>query len=219
MTATATPATVQDNEGFPLHQEDEGGFSMTVMGTVIFLASEVMFFATLLGSYYTLRAVNADSWPPEGIEPEWPLPLLMTATLLVSSVSIHGAVWAVRRDNRTVLTSALAITVLLGVMFMVGEIFEFSIAEFDFEGWKDGPPKGVAEGIVPGAYGSMFWTILAFHGLHVSGGIILNSYILFSALNGRFSSKNYQVLESASYYWHFVDVVWLIVFVTLYVVK
>ncbi len=198
------PDIPYDEYELPKGTEDPGGMSMPVMGTVLFIASEIMFFATLLGAYFTLKAGNPD-WPPADIpELELGLPLILTAILITSSFSMHGAVWGIRNNNRPVFVSSLAITVLLGVMFLFGEVFDAIAVEFGFDS---------------GAYGSIFFTILTFHGLHVTGGVIFISYLLFGAINGRFSADDYQPIESASYYWHFVDIVWIFVFATLYWVQ
>lgn len=201
MTATTLE---REDWSLPEGHEDEGGMSMPVMGTVLFIASEVMFFATLFGTYFALRSA-ASEWPPADIE-ELPIfiPIILTAILITSSFSMHGAVWGIRRDNRTVFVSSLAITVLLGAVFLVGEVFDALEAGFE---------------ISTGAYGSIFFTILAFHVLHVTGGVVFLTYLLIGAANGRFSSRNYQQVESASYYWHFVDVVWIFVFTTLYIIQ
>jgi cytochrome c oxidase subunit 3 len=194
-----------DLQELPTKTEDEGGMSLPVTGTVLFIASEVMFFSTLFATYFTLRAANSP-WPPES-SPEIELvglPLILTATLLLSSVSMHGAVWGVRNDNRTVFVSSLAITVVLGVIFLTGEVYDALSLGFGFS---------------TNVHGSIFFTILSFHGLHVLGGVVFLTFCLFGAMNGRFNSGNYQVIESAAYYWHFVDVVWIFVLMTLYILR
>ena len=185
--------------------EDRGGMSMPYMGMVLFIASEIMFFSALFGAYFNVRAAHLGHWPPRGIpEIGLALPLLLTITLLSSSVSIHGAVWAIRNDNRTVFITSMAVTVLLGVLFLTGEIYDAVNAGF-----------GISENI----YGTTFFTLLGFHGLHVTGGVIFLSVILSGAINGRFSSENHQVVECASIYWHFVDIVWIGLFSVLYLLK
>jgi len=198
--------SITDLEGPPLGRtEDEGGLSMPLMGTVLFIASEIMFFSTLLGSYYVLRSVN-NPWPPEGLKGlEVLLPLILTGILLTSSLTAQGAVWGARNNNRTVLVSSLALTLLLGVSFLVGEIFDAVNLDFDLGSH--------------GAYGSIFFTILGFHALHVLGGVVFFAYQTFAAMSGTFSSRNYQAIECGSWYWHFVDVVWIFVFFTLYIVR
>jgi len=198
--------SIADLEGPPLGRtEDEGGLSMPLMGTVLFIASEIMFFSTLLGSYYVLRSVN-NPWPPEGLKGlEVLLPLILTGILLTSSLTAQGAVWGARNNNRTVLVSSLALTLLLGVSFLVGEIFDAVNLDFDLGSH--------------GAYGSIFFTILGFHALHVLGGVVFFAYQTFAAMSGTFSSRNYQAIECGSWYWHFVDVVWIFVFFTLYIVR
>jgi cytochrome c oxidase subunit 3 len=196
-------ATRQDWE-LPTTVEDKGGMSMPVLGVVFFIASEMMLFAVFFGSYFTLRA-GAAQWPPENI-PELPmfLPIILTLILLTSSVSMHGAVWGIRNNNRTVFVTSLAITVLLGVAFLAGEIFDALELGFDFS---------------TNAYGTVFLSILSFHILHVAGGVLMLIYCLAGGLSGKFGPNNYQVIESTSYYWHFVDVIWIFVFTILYVLK
>ncbi|MFN8105934.1 MAG: heme-copper oxidase subunit III [Acidimicrobiia bacterium] len=203
---TTTVPALRDLDGPALGKtEDEGGLSMPLMGTVLFIASEIMFFSTLLGSYYVLRSVN-NPWPPEGLPTlDVVLPIILTLMLLTSSVTAHGAIWGIRNDNRTVFVTSLALTMLLGAMFLVGEIFDAVNLDFDFGSH--------------GAYGSIFFTILGFHALHVLGGVIFFSYQTFAGMVGGFSSRNYQAVECGVWYWHFVDVVWIFVFFTLYVVR
>lgn len=196
-------ATRQDWE-LPTTTEDRGGLSMPVLGVVIFIASEMMLFATFFGSYFTLRA-GASQWPPENI-PKLPmfLPIILTLILLTSSVSMHGAIWGVRNNNRTVFVTSLAITALLGASFLAGEIFDALEAGFNFS---------------TNAYGTVFFSILSFHILHVAGGVLMLIFCLAGSLSGKFGPNNYQVIEATSYYWHFVDVVWIFVFTILYVLK
>ncbi len=184
--------------------EDPGGMSMPYLGTVLFLASEILFFAGLFGAYFTLRS-NAPAWPPQGIPHiEATLPLVLTAILVTSSFTVHGALWAVRNDNRPAFVSSLGVTLLLAVAFLFGEIYDAAHLGF---------------GIKAGVYGTAFFTLVGFHALHVTGGVILLSVIFYGALTGRFSSTNHQIVESANVYWHFVDVVWICLVVTLYVIK
>lgn len=202
--ARAVPGTGLGSQVPPTAAEDEGGMSVPVFGIVLFIASEIMFFATLFGTYYMLRANNPEWPPPDVPELSLPLPIILTAILVTSSVSMHGSVWGVRNANRPVFVSSLAITWLLGAMFLTGELYDAIEVEFGFN---------------TGAYGSIFFTILTFHGLHVLGGLVFMSYLIFGATNGRFGPANYQPVEAASYYWHFVDVVWLFVFATLYLIR
>ncbi len=201
-TALATRPPDTPVEELPKGREDEGGMSMPVTGTVLFIAAEIMFFATLIGSYFTLKSGADEGWPPDGIpELGLSLPIILTLIMLTSSLSMHGAIWGVRNNNRPVFVSSLAITALLGTLFLVGELFDAIEVDFAFDS---------------GAYGSIFFTILLFHGLHVFAGVLFMVYLLFGAITGGFHPNNYQPVESVSYYWHFVVIVWLFVFATLY---
>lgn len=187
------------------HAEPEG-VSSGMLGMVLFIASEIMFFAGLFGAYFFLRS-QADEWPPTGFESlEIPFPLVNTIILLASGVTVHYAVLALRRDHRHGPTGFIfltGLTILLGTIFILGQVYEYNELPF---------------GIEDGTFPSLFFVMTGFHGAHVIGGLGMLAFIFVRALQGDFSSRNHLAVEATTAYWHFVDVVWVILFVVLYVV-
>jgi cytochrome c oxidase subunit 3 len=135
----------------------------------------------------------------------WGLPAINTALLLTSGVTVTIAHWALLRDNRTWLILGLAATVLLGAAFMFCQATEYHHAYTEL---------GLTLG--SGVYGATFFMLTGFHGLHVTIGAIMLAVVLGRALRGHFSSKDHFAFEAAAWYWHFVDVVWLGLFVFVY---
>jgi cytochrome c oxidase subunit 3 len=200
------------------HIEEEGpggaahgtkGIDTALLGMMLFIASEIMFFAGLFGVYFNVRS-STPVWPPEGIDFIEPFPLTAVGTVLLvlSSFTIQWAIWRIRKGDRTGLIRGLAITLLLGVVFLGIQMYEYYhfVTAYNF-------------GIDSGAYGTLFYTLTGFHGAHVFGGIVGISVILLRALQGQFSARHHIAVEAVSAYWHFVDVVWIALFVTIYLLK
>ena len=180
------------------------GMSMPLLGMVLFIASEVMFFGGLFAAYFNVRA-DADVWPPEGLEHlHATLPAIFTGVLLLSSVTMQMGVFAIRRGDQRSLIRWVAVTLLLGVFFLCGQIYDYSTLEFT---------------IRDGVYGSTFYTLTGFHGAHVFGGALYLFIVLVRASTGQFTREHHAAVEGASMYWHFVDVVWVALFFTLYILK
>jgi cytochrome c oxidase subunit 3 len=179
------------------------------MGVMLFIASEVMFFAALFGAYFNVKA-TAPVWPPEGtdfIEPIGPA-LIITIVLVISSFTMQWATMRIRKGDRTGLNRALAVTLVLGIsfFFIVGYEYYTLVTQDDF-------------GINSGVYGTLFYTMTGFHAAHVLGGVIGMGVVLARGMSGQFSAKHHSAVEAIHYYWHFVDIVWVILFFTLYVLR
>jgi cytochrome c oxidase subunit 3 len=180
------------------------GMSMPLLGMVLFIASEVMFFGGLFAAYFNIRAA-APVWPPAGLEElEATLPAIFTGVLVLSSVTMQMGVFAIRRGDVKALARWLVVTLLLGAAFLCGQIYDY--AHLDFT-------------IRDGVYGSTFFTMTGFHGAHVFGGAVYLFIVLIRTLTGQFTKAHHAAVEGASMYWHFVDIVWLALFSTLYLVK
>ncbi|WP_150526172.1 cytochrome c oxidase subunit 3 [Roseibium sediminis] len=185
-------------------------------GMILFIASEVMFFVAWFWAYfdaslYAGEAINyaraeftGGQWPPVGIETfdPWHLPLLNTLILLLSGTTVTWAHHALLHDDREGLKWGLIFTVILGVLFTICQAYEYSHAAFEFGG---------------NIYGATFYMATGFHGFHVIVGTIFLAVCLFRALAGHFSAKQHFGFEAAAWYWHFVDVVWLFLFVAIYI--
>jgi cytochrome c oxidase subunit III len=201
----ATDAGLRDRG--EAHQR-QGGISSSLLGMVLFIASEVMFFGGLFGAYFTIRAATT-IWPPTGTPHLSKLYAgALTAVLVTSSVFMQFAVFAIRRGDQRRLVRLLTITLILGVVFL-------GMQGFDYYN------LGVHEGfrLSSGVFGSLFYTLTGFHGAHVFGGAAFMAIVLLRARNGQFTARYHDTVEMASYYWHFVDVIWIGLFSTIYLLK
>ena len=189
-----------------LAHDARGGISNPILGMLLFITSEVMFFAGLFGAYFSARAQNTP-WPPEEFADTLnPLSLILVATfvLVLSSVTCQLAVNAIRRDDRAGFLRNMSVTVILGVAFLLMQAFDYLIL-FD---------EGLT--LSAGPFGTTYFTLTGFHGAHVFGGVLMLSVILYRGMAGQFSSRHHDAVEAASLYWHFVDVVWIVLFSVLY---
>jgi len=190
----------QGLRGHP-HSQVRRTTDTALLGMLLFIASEVMFFAGLFAAYFTF-AGQVKPWPPEGFELEAvPLPLILTIILVTSSFTMQYATMQIRRGNRTGMNRALAVTLLLGAIFLAGQLYDYANLPF---------------GINSGIYGSLFFTMTGFHGAHVFGGAIGLAVVLSRGASGQFSAQHHTAVEAVHYYWHFVDIVWIFLFGTLY---
>ena len=175
----------------------------THVGMVVWLASELMFFSGLFAAWFTLRA-NAEGgvWPPEGVELETARTAAATVVLLASSLTMHLAVVAARREDRSGSVRWLVVTVAMGALFIANQAWEYAEAPFQ---------------IGSHAYGSIFYLMTGFHGLHVIGGLLF-LLVIAGVVGGRSRAPAERTVEMAAYYWHFVDVVWVAMFTVVYLV-
>ena len=174
-----------------------------VLGMVVFVASEAMFFATFFGAYFTIYSVNP-VWPPAGfprLEPE--LATVLTVLLVTSSVTLQIGVRAIRRDRTRAMLVWLGLTILLGAGFLGLQLYDYSLLGF-----------GVRDGI----FGSLFYVMTGLHMAHVFGGVVFLVLILVQGLGGQLTHAHHDSMEAGSIYWHFVDVVWICLFATFYVI-
>jgi len=219
----ALTATAEHTPIAGLAHDSRGGISNVVLGMLLFITSEVMFFAGLFAAYFNTRAnfrdpvTGASNWPPEicghpepGCVPfseilnPFSLILVATVILIASSVTCQFAVWAIRRNDRTGFLRNIAATFVLGVTFLLLQAYDYSLL------FEEGMTLG------SGPFGTTYFTLTGFHGAHVFGGVIMLGVVLYRGLSGQFSSRHHDAVEAASLYWHFVDVVWILLFLTLY---
>ncbi len=176
-----------------------------LLGILLFIVSEVMLFGAFFASYFFLRVVvNPPAWPPHPFELPVAVAGMNTAILFSSSFTVHFALEAIRRGNRNAMKLALAATWLLGATFLFIQINEYVHIGFSAR---------------DGAFGSIFYGLTGLHGAHVAVGLILLSIANIRAWRGHFGPdpKDHLGVEVVGIYWHFVDVMWLIVFTTVYV--
>ena len=193
---------------------------MTSVGTIVWLSSELMFFAALFAMYFTTRAVQGPSVWLESTEIlNIPFAVLNTTILVLSSVTCQFGVFAAERYQPRRTGSLLKIsswgmrewfslTFLMGGFFIAGQIYEYASL--------------VTEGLTlsSNAYGSVFYLATGFHGLHVTGGLIAFLIVLLRVAKARrFTQSQATTAIVVSYYWHFVDVVWIALFSAIYLIK
>ncbi|MFQ5925284.1 MAG: heme-copper oxidase subunit III [Dehalococcoidia bacterium] len=174
------------------------------LGMLLFLLSEAFLFGALFWSYFDLRGNNFPHWPPEGVHLGLLLVSINTAILLASSGAMQWAIVAIRRGSRGGLIGGLLATMLLGSTFLVIKGWEW--ATVPFRPWSH-------------AYGSIFYTMTGFHALHVLAGILILLALLLRARRHRFSAERHLAVEVGGLYWHFVDLVWLFVFTSIYLIQ
>jgi cytochrome c oxidase subunit 3 len=204
------------------------------MGMAWFIVSEVMFFAAFFGALFYARIISvpwlagaghrlethlylwpdfAEVWPlfttPGGdttvAMAAWGLPFVNTVILVTSSVTVTFAHWALKKNQRGRLAAWLALTVALGITFLTLQVVEYSHAYEEL---------GLT--LSSGIYGSTFFMLTGFHGAHVTMGTIMLLVMLLRVLRGHFTPDKHFAFEAASWYWHFVDVVWLLLFTFVY---
>ena len=200
-------------------------------GMIWFISTEVMFFAAFFGALFYMRVISVPelgnmmdnhgtslwpeftgSWPTSGPKgPDftpmgaWGIPAINTALLLSSGATVTWAHWGLLRNRRRQLVLGLAATVLLGTIFLFLQAYEYHHAYTEL---------GLTMGA--GAYGATFFMLTGFHGFHVTLGTIMLLVILMRSIKGHFTAERHFAFEGVAWYWHFVDVVWLILFVFVY---
>lgn len=181
------------------------GIPTTKFAIWLFLASEVMFFAGLISAYIVLRG-GAPEWPVVSELLNVPLVAGNTFILIVSSVTMVRALAAVEDGNPAGMRRMLIATAALGAVFLSIQAFEWS------ELMREGTTASTD------LFGSVFFTLTGFHGLHVLGGVLALLYVIFKAFRGAFTQNDHRGVELMGLYWHFVDVVWIFLFTILYLI-
>lgn len=193
--------------------------NQVAVGTIVWLSSELMFFAGLFAMYFTLRAQAPEAWESGTQVLNVPFALANTSVLVASSFTAQFGVWAAERYQRRRsgplwkvrgwgMHEWFTLTYVLGSVFIAGQIFEY--AELVSHGLT----------ISSSAYGSVFYLATGFHGLHVIGGLVAILLVLGrSFVAKRFGSHEATTAIVVSYYWHFVDVVWIVLFFVIYIIQ
>jgi cytochrome c oxidase subunit III len=184
------------------------GLSNPILGMILFITSEVMFFSGLFAAYFATRAAHTE-WPPDAfahiLDPLGPI-IFATILLIVSSFTCQFAVWSIRRGDRTGFIRNIAITFVLGIIFLGMQVYDYGLL------FSEGMTLG------SGPFGTTYFTLTGFHGAHVFGGVLMLGVLLYRGMAGQFSAKHHDAVEAVSLYWHFVDVVWILLFSILYLI-
>jgi heme/copper-type cytochrome/quinol oxidase subunit 3 len=192
----------------PADREQGAGVYNEKLGMWVFLGSEVMFFTALIGSYIILRVANPEGWVghPRHTPLNIPVTAVNTFLLICSSVTMVKAFAAAQDGLLQQLRRWLVATVLIGASFVGVQVYEYS--------------KLIGEGFVPSAslFSSTFYTMTGFHGFHVTMGVICMIYVTLQAFRGRYTAQDHRGVEVIGLYWHFVDLVWIILFTIVYLI-
>jgi cytochrome c oxidase subunit 3 len=174
-----------------------------LLGMLLFIISEVMVFGAFFTAYFFIRVVSGDEWPAPDMDLPVSIAGVNTAILLSSSVTLHWAQTSIKHGNRFGLRAGITATLLLGATFLSIQINEYAHVGF--------APHDNAQA-------SIFYGLTGLHGAHVFIGLCLLSIVTIRSFRGHFSPEEHRGVEVPGIYWHFVDVMWVIVYTTIYVI-
>jgi len=194
-------AHAEAHHGPPIaHQSSR--VSAPVLGMFLFIASEIMLFGAFFTALFFVRVVaQPPQWPPEGFHVPVFVAGVNTAILLTSSFTMHWALQSIKRGNRAGLQAGLVLTFAMGLTFLITQMLEYSRIGF--------APKD-------GAFASTFFGLTGLHGAHVAVGLTLLSVATVRAFRGHYTAEHHHGVEIPGIYWHFVDVMWIVVYTTVY---
>jgi cytochrome c oxidase subunit 3 len=185
----------------PAHQSSR--VDARVLGMFLFIASETMLFGSFFTAYFFVRVTADTPWPM----PPFHLPVFVagvnTAILVTSSFTMHWALQSIKRGNRAGLQAGLFLTFLMGLTFLLTQVREYSRVGF--------APKD-------GAFATIFFSLTGLHGAHVAVGLSLLAVATVRAFRGHFTPEHHHGVELPGIYWHFVDVMWIVVYTTVYII-
>ena len=194
-------AHAEAHHGPPVAHQSSRVDSRT-LGMFLFIASEVMLFGSFFTAYFFVRVVNGEPWPL----PPFHLPIFVaginTAILVTSSFTMHWALTSIKRGNRAGLQAGLVLTFLMGLTFLLTQVMEYSRIGF-------APHDG--------SFGTIFFCLTGLHGGHVFVGLTLLAFATIRSFRGHFSPQHHHGVEIPGIYWHFVDVMWIVVYSTIYI--
>jgi cytochrome c oxidase subunit 3 len=178
--------------------------NMVSVGTIVWLSSELMFFAALFAMYFSIRAAAPEVWEKNTEHLNIPYATTFTVILVLSSVTCQLGVFAAEKGDVFALRRWFTVTFVMGLIFVLGQVNEYvTLVHHGVKINADG-------------YGSMFYLTTGFHGLHVTGGLIAFIIYMIRTTMGRFTPAQATSAIVVSYYWHFVDVVWIALFAMIY---
>jgi cytochrome c oxidase subunit 3 len=195
-------AHAEAHAGHPPEAHQSSRVDARTLGMFLFIASEIMLFGSFFTAYFFVRVVAGTPWPT----PPYQLPVfvagLNTIILVTSSFTMHWALQSIKRGNRAGLKAGLALTFLLGLSFLLTQITEY--ARIGFAPYTD-------------AFGTVFFCLTGLHGAHVFVGLTLLLAATVRSFRGHYSEEEHLGVEIPGIYWHFVDVMWIVVYTTVYI--
>jgi cytochrome c oxidase subunit III len=197
----ASAAAAEHHHGPPVaHQSSR--VSATTLGMLLFIASEVMLFGSFFTAYFFVRVVNGYPWPPEGYELPRFVAGVNTAILITSSFTVHWSLHSIRRGHRAGMQAGLVLTFLMGLTFLLTQMIEYARVGF-------APHDN--------AFTTIFFALTGLHGAHVFVGLTILMFMTIRAFRGHFTPASHQGVELGGIYWHFVDIMWIVVYTTVYI--
>lgn len=184
------------------------------LGMWVFLLSEVMFFTSLIGAYIILRFANPDAFAEPGEVLNVPLTALNTFILICSSVTMVKAFAAIQQGDQAGLKRWLMATAAIGALFVGVQVYEY----FQLVGHGFVPNAEAYHAAGRPLYGATFYTMTGFHGAHVTIGVLCLLFVTWRAFRGKYTAQSYGGVEIVGLYWHFVDLVWIILFTIVYLI-
>jgi cytochrome c oxidase subunit 3 len=186
----------------PIHYSSR--INPLIVGIFLFIGSEIMLFGSFFTVYFFCRVVNpaTTEWPPDGYIRPWYIALVNTCILVTSSFTVHWATTSIKRGNRTGLQAGLSLTFLLGLTFLLTQFIEYMRIGFNTS---------------DGAFAATFFGLTGLHGFHVFVGLTILLIMAIRSFRGHFSPEHHHGIEVGGIYWHFVDVMWIVVYVTVYI--
>jgi cytochrome c oxidase subunit 3 len=200
--ASVTVGHAEEHHPHPPEANQSSRIDRQTLGILLFIVSEVMLFGAFFASYFFLRVVaNNGPWPPDPFELPVAVAGMNTAILISSSFTMHWALEGARNENRNALRVGLLTTTLLGLTFLAVQVNEYVHIGFS--------PQDHAQGTI-------FYGLTGLHGCHVFIGLTLLTFATIRAFRGHFTAKEHRGVEVPGIYWHFVDVMWIFVYSTVY---
>jgi cytochrome c oxidase subunit 3 len=199
-----TAHSAEAHVGHPPVAHQSSSVSAPVLGMFLFIASETMLFGAFFTAYFFVRVVNPDvnAWPPAGFH----LPVFVagvnTGILLTSSFTMHWALQSIKRGSRAGMQAGLVLTLAMGATFLATQLLEYSRIGF---GWGDN------------SFTTIFFGLTGLHGAHVFVGLSLLTMATVRAFRGHYTPEHHHGVEVPGIYWHFVDIMWLVVYSTVYI--
>jgi cytochrome c oxidase subunit III len=203
--SVALPHAHDEHHHGPPEANESSRIDRQTLGILLFIVSEIMLFGAFFAAYFFLRVVvDPEAWPPEPFELPVAVAGINTAILVSSSFTIHYALESIRKNNHAGLKLGLVLTWMLGATFLFIQMNEYVHIGFSARDF---------------GFGSIFYSLTGLHGAHVFVGLLLLSFASIRAFRGHFgpAAKDHLGVEVAGIYWHFVDVMWIIVYTTVYI--
>jgi cytochrome c oxidase subunit III len=192
----------EHGQGHPPVTHYSSRISPSLLGMYLFIGSEIMLFGSFFTAYFFVRVANGTPWPTPPFHLPKYVALVNTCILVTSSFTMHWALTSIKRGNKFGLRAGLTLTFLMGLTFLITQITEYLRIGFNTS---------------DGAFATIFFCLTGLHGCHVFVGLAILLFMTIRAYRGHFDEAHHYGVEIGGIYWHFVDVMWIVVFLTVYI--